>query len=806
MAVDTRIEDYLNDKFQTFADFEALDALIANVENQQELLKQQLVEAQHDVEASQHEATQHEDEARRRASAFNQQQADIDRRLTIITNSDTADEAVERFEDNIKSLRKLDITDQYLRMLQDVETLNDRARRELQSNPSDAIAKHANLYSLFTELLVLQRAAEGAAPHLIDFVERSVTDLRSHMRETFAQQLEQVMDKILWPKKTVALPMSLLEGFNTAVGRLLALQKPVMEYQDESAQMQNSSPAETLYPLQVMIEPMAARFQYHFSGDRPTNRLDKPEYFLNNFFDMLNDHVDFINEYLQPLLLQAFHGSMTILDQPVYIDATTAFIHALLPMVRQRLLSIIGPVSSQPQPLSHLIAELLDFDLKLTNDWRYSPSPTSTWKGLTWELLTQHNVFPRWLQVEKDFALARYNTIIDDKTTATLDFESTTHSSHTSVPTTAAMRVHDLLTTLTHTFRDIPSFSHRFAFFFEVQLDILDLFHSHLSSHLRDFLAMTSAFGRVQGVSARDQADLMGVSGLDRLARVYGSLEYLERAMADWSDDVFFLEMWAELQSTFRSPDARDVFAGLLDVSTITDKTSAHLANGSDEDASSGSVFDETTGHYAIRRAKAEDAMIETLRSSVKESLRPYSRSASFASTTDGFIEADLALSPDLQGTTRVLSQCFEFLAKALGAAPLRRILRAVMNMVDDFLFERVVLARDFSIQGAQQFNVDVAALLRAAAPVTGRKVGMVQLRRTGDSLRLLLLPVQGEAGGADGGKTETRHGAFDLWDVEKRVFATNEDARVVLAEVGCAQLNVNEARKVLQSRVELET
>ena len=42
MAVDTRVEDYLNDKLQTFADFEALDALIANVESQQELLQSQV--------------------------------------------------------------------------------------------------------------------------------------------------------------------------------------------------------------------------------------------------------------------------------------------------------------------------------------------------------------------------------------------------------------------------------------------------------------------------------------------------------------------------------------------------------------------------------------------------------------------------------------------------------------------------------------------------------------------------------------------------------------------------------------------
>lgn len=30
-----------------------------------------------------------------------------------------------------------------------------------------------------------------------------------------------------------------------------------------------------LWPLEVMVHPLELRFKYHFSGDKPTNRLDK---------------------------------------------------------------------------------------------------------------------------------------------------------------------------------------------------------------------------------------------------------------------------------------------------------------------------------------------------------------------------------------------------------------------------------------------------------------------------------------------------------------------------------------------------
>lgn len=39
---DVRVEDYLNDKLQTFADLENLDALLETIKEQQTLLRQQV--------------------------------------------------------------------------------------------------------------------------------------------------------------------------------------------------------------------------------------------------------------------------------------------------------------------------------------------------------------------------------------------------------------------------------------------------------------------------------------------------------------------------------------------------------------------------------------------------------------------------------------------------------------------------------------------------------------------------------------------------------------------------------------------
>lgn len=42
----------------------------------------------------------------------------------------------------------------------------------------------------------------------------------------------------------------------------------------------------------------------------------------------------------------------------------------------------------------------------------------------------------------------------------------------------------------------------------------------------------------MQGIRLDDQANVQGIEGLERLCRVYGSAEYMEKKMRDWSDDV----------------------------------------------------------------------------------------------------------------------------------------------------------------------------------------------------------------------------------------------------------------------------
>ena len=76
----------------------------------------------------------------------------------------------------------------------------------------------------------------------------------------------------------------------------------------------------------------------------------------------MNSYNPFFVRYLQPVLRDHFKGSDLALN-PTYVDATSSMITALLPMLRRKVYALLPQVATQPQLLSHVIHELMNFGL-----------------------------------------------------------------------------------------------------------------------------------------------------------------------------------------------------------------------------------------------------------------------------------------------------------------------------------------------------------------------------------------------------------------------------------------------------------
>ena len=761
---------------------------------------------------------------RNKVEIFQNEQGDIDRRLLIVTQSETSDEAVEKFSASMEKLRKIDVAAGYAELLRDADSLRSECISHLGTSDEAALAPYRRLQHLVASLLPLQEAAEGAAPHLLDTLAQQVQDLRQKIRASFAADLEGTLKKMNWPTATETVPMALEKEWSTNVNRLLDLQRQELEDRENNAASRppHDEPP-PLLPLEVLAHPLEQRFNYHFSGNKPTNRLDKPEYFLSHTTDLVSTYSDFLSNALQPLLVQHFRGS-DLAFTPAYIDATSAFITALLPLLRRKLLSFAQQLTSQPQLLSHLIHEVIAFDTLLQDSDAYAPaSPSVPWRGLSYHLLDTCGYYDQWLTVERDFALSRYESIIQAPEAGELDYDSV--ASDSTKPTKAAIRVNDLLETITDRYRPIASFSQKLRFLMDIQIAIFDLYHQRLHSSLEAYLMMTSSIARtVQGVTRDEQTELQGVRGLDRLCRVFGSADYLERAMRDWSDDVFFLELWDELQD--RATNRDQISRNLGGLQEIQAKTSAAVgAEPGGDSEMQGALFDETAAAYHKLRVRSETIIVETLTYNVREALRPYGRVATWASLSSSSASAG-AVSAELDPALRLLSDYLSFLSKAVGRTPIRRISRQLCHAIQTYIWDNVLVRHSFSTAGATQLQTDVTGLCAHVDRYIGSGQSRLGMRRLLEGVTLISLPVKGEiqriqpGNSSDNADVDDDGTAWDdangddnnaeggeklgLFEVERLVFMDNESARHALERLGLETLSEGDARAVLEKRVEL--
>ena len=714
---------------------------------------------------------------------------------------------------------------------------SSQARQKLTASPRLAIEPYRRLRSLATAVKAAQPAAEGAAPHLVDHVEQQARTLYDSLKKGFESELEKTLDEMDWPNKELKLTGGLIAKWTDQVETLLDLQEPDLDSQAaEGLGLSDAQNPIVLLPLWTMVTPLELRFRYHFFGEKPTNRLDKPEYFLSHVLDLLDAHNDFMLDYMQPILDQR---SRTFdLDNTMYTDATSAFITALLPMVSAKCLALLPQISANPSLLSHFIHELMSFDTTLRDSWAYTPVPRVLleWKGLTWSMLTMHGYFEAWLNAEKNFALERYRNIRDSTESNELDFDST--GPGTTIPTNGAIRVNDLLETVTDRYRLLSSFSQKLKFLIDIQLAIFDDYYQHLRESYQNYQVNSTIAGKlVQNAGRTDDpsTDVTGLKGLQRLSKIFGSAEYLERKMSDWSDDVFFLELWDELQDRARRNSGLDGSVG-RDLSTkeVASRTSTTIvaADGRDTDAETGdgALFDETESAYRGLRILVENEITEALRYNVRTSLKPYTKISGWASISTTVSEvSQLSPSASLDGTLQTLSTQLGYLSTVLAAAPLRRITRQVCLAVQKEVLENVVMRHSFSSAGVAQLRRDFMAL-ETVIDSTIRTPGEARrcMKRLGEGLVLLGLPIKASEEGADQGPEddgwdfddaeedviedrdatppEVPEGNKDwsLWEVEKLIFRSNESARGVLTALRLDSLNEADARTILKRRVEL--
>jgi RAD50-interacting protein 1 len=730
-------------------------------------------------------------------------------------------------------IRRLEVATNYLELFREVDHMRIEAQNLSRREPRTALARYRRLKTLSQALQDAQPDAEGAAPQLIMTMEDTTKAVHDDIKTGITSDFQSTLEKINWPQQELDLSETSMSAWFEQADLLLELQEPDLIASHNPTQAKEPV---ILLPLEIMVRPLAQRFRYHFYGDRPTNRLDKPEYFFSHVLDLLDRHTEFVANEMQPILDR--HVQENEATELIYTDAISSFITALLPLVIGKSLSILPHIASHSQLLSHFMHEVMSFDESLRESWNYTPQPGifADWKGVTWTLLDQHGYFQQWLKVEKEFALARYRDIRDAEDSGEIDYEGVER--HQTKPTRGTIRVNDLLETVTDRYRGLSSFSQKMKFLIGIQLSVFDDYHAHLHGFLQAYLAQSHTAGRLlQGQYSK--GDAFSQKALASLCKIYGSAEYLERKMSDWSDDVFFLELWEELQDRVQADSRAHASVGKdLRVDEVAAKTSASIqaSNGDvPQDTEGGALFDETALAYHRLREQSEAEILRLVDNNIRDSVADYGRLDAWASlsTTNADVTS-LSPSSGLDSTLQVISVLLEFLSKVVARPIMHKLVKHLCATLQGEIYSRVITPHNFSAAGVSQLQRDIMALEEAIDSRSNlRGVASTGLKRLEQISTLLGLPIKrsghqtiaddvedaDDAWGFEGEddadqviadddteEASSRKDSWSLWDAEKEVFKSNEAARRALADMGLDFISESEARNILKRRIELNS
>jgi RAD50-interacting protein 1 len=290
----------------------------------------------------------------------------------------------------------------------------------------------------------------------------------------------------------------------------------------------------TLLPVDVMAQIFVKEFRFHFMSDKATS---SPQAIGAHCFPWFLALVEKWERFLRAnfgSVLAARFADTAVSRKMVYMDPVGAFITSMLPIMREKVASAIAEAVENPVFLSSLMSQLMTFDDNVRSGFSYDGGDVENgWGGLTSEVLDKH--FDTWLQAEKTFALERYKAIMAPPDARNIDYDFVGVGK--TKPTHAAVRVTDLLRTVTTQYERVRRFSHKLRFLIDIQLTILDEYHDHLRGTLEAYLSITSTVGRAFGVTKEQLAALEGTGALEILCKVLGSADHIVNTLKDWSNE-----------------------------------------------------------------------------------------------------------------------------------------------------------------------------------------------------------------------------------------------------------------------------
>ncbi|XP_069443973.1 RAD50-interacting protein 1 isoform X1 [Ovis canadensis] len=635
-----------------------LDKLIEQMTESKMQLEEQVLTVSSEIPKRIHSALKKAEESKQFLNQFLEQETHLF--SSINSHLLTAQPWMEDLGAMINQIEEIERHLAYLKWISQIEELSDNIQQYLMTNNVPEAA--STLVSMAELDIKLQ---ESSCTHLLGFMRATVKFWHKILKDKLTSDFEEILAQLHWPfitppqSQTVGIsrPASAPEIYSnleTLFCQLLKLQTSD-ELFTEPKQLPEkySLPASpsVILPIQIMLTPLQKRFRYHFRGNRQTNVISKPEWYLAQVLLWIGNHTQFLDEKIQPILDKV--GSL--------VNARLEFSRGLMMLILEKLAADIPCLLYDDSLFCHLVDEVLLFERELHSVHGYP----STFANCM-HILSEETCFQRWLTVERKFALQKMDSMLSSEAAWISQYKDITDVDEMKVPDCAETFM-TLLLVITDRYKNLPTASRKLQFL-ELQKDLVDDFRIRLTQVMKEETRASLGF---------------------RYCAILNAVNYISTVLADWADNVFFLQL---------QQAALEVFA---ENNTLSKLQLGQLAS------MESSVFDDMINLLERLKHDMLTRQVDHVFREVKDAAKLYKKER-WLSLPSQSEQAVMSLSSSACPLLLTLRDRLLQLEQQLCFSLFKVFWQMLVEKLDIYIYQEIILANHFNEGGAAQLHFDM--------------------------------------------------------------------------------------------------
>uniref|UniRef100_A0A8C9ZJR3 RAD50-interacting protein 1 n=1 Tax=Sander lucioperca TaxID=283035 RepID=A0A8C9ZJR3_SANLU len=556
-----------------------------------------------------------------------------------------------------------------LKSLKNVGDLLEKLREEnnvLEEQVNETkthIATQYNVTGLVLYLFHLQGAQPwmdnlGQTLNQVDTIERHVKYLRCLQHIEELSDFEKVLTQLHWPiispptqsLTPTANAQEISSQLELLVTQLLALQT---SYPFSLGFYTPVFSPPLCLPIQIMLLPLSRRFRYHFYGNRQTNSLSKPEWYLTQVLMWMGNSSTFMEEKIQPILDRA--GAT--------ISAMVELCRGLLSLVQEKVASDASRLLYDDVLFCHLVEEVLQFEKELRSNQSYP----AALPGLL-HLLLEDATLQKWLTVEKKMAVEKMDAMLSAEGAWSSQYKDISDMDELKAPDCAETFM-TLLQVITERYRALPCPSAQLKFL-GLQRELVDDFRIRLTQVMKE-----------------ESRCPLGA----RYCAILNAVNYISTILGDWGDNVFFLQ----LQQAAVSLGEEVVLGGLgvLEVGRLA--------------SLEGSLFEGLLALLDRLKGDMLGRLLEWTMREIADKAKPYGQDR-WLSLPPQHDQSTMTLSSSACPMMLCVRDRLLNLHQVLSLSLFQLAWQGLAERLDNVLYQDVILSNHFSEGGAAQLQFDM--------------------------------------------------------------------------------------------------